>query len=30
MDAVVIPILIGLYLVTHGLVWVVARLGEKR
>lgn len=29
MDAVYILILIGLYLVTHGLVWAVARLGEK-
>jgi hypothetical protein len=30
MDAVYILILVGLYLVTHGLVWAVARLGEKR
>jgi hypothetical protein len=30
MDAVYILILIGLYLVTHGLVWAVARLGGKR
>ena len=30
MDVVYILILVGLYLVTHGLVWVVARLGEKR
>jgi hypothetical protein len=30
MDAVYILVLIGLYLVTHGLVWAVARLGVKR
>ena len=30
MDAVYILILVGLYLVTHGLVWAVVRLGERR
>lgn len=30
MDAVYILLLGGLYLVTHALVWVVARLAEKR
>jgi hypothetical protein len=30
MDAVYILILIGLYLVTHLLVWAITRLGEKR
>ena len=30
MDAVYILMLVGLYLVTHGLVWAVARLGAKR
>jgi hypothetical protein len=30
MDAVYILMLAGLYLVTHGLVWAVMRLGEKR
>ena len=30
MDAVYILILIGLYLITHGLVRAITRLGEKR
>ena len=30
MDAVYILMFVGLYLVTHGLVWAVTRLGEKR
>ena len=29
MDAVYVLILAGLYLVTHGLVWAMARLGES-
>jgi hypothetical protein len=30
MDGLYILILVGLYLVTHALVWAVTRLGEKR
>jgi hypothetical protein len=30
MDAVYILIMIGLYLVTHILVWAVTRIGEKQ
>lgn len=30
MDSVYILMLAGLYLITHGLVWALGRLGEKR
>ena len=30
MDVIYILLLIGLYLITHGLVWAVSRLAEER
>jgi hypothetical protein len=30
MDVVFILVLVGLYLVTHALIWAVAKLGQKQ